>query len=1050
MKVAFLRFLTLLFPLLSITAAASFYIYHEDVLQLEQRIMERERNLHQASMHITRLHFAPIIDDLHYLTRKAKELSRSTRSLAEQTDTLANTFMRLANSRSYYDQIRLINANGIEIIRVNFNEGQAFLTPKEKLQDKSHRPYVQHALEIKTGSFYTSQFDLNIEDGLVESPAKPMLRFISHIKINDQSWLISLNYLGKDYLNEINKQYGWNNGQNWLINNKGQWLLGPEKGRAWQFMTSPDPQSEDFYQAHSQLWQQIEKSENGQIKDGDYLYTFTRFFSGVHFSGDELFTLPFDGTDLPWTIISRINMREAILELAFTEQHIIKFSIFTLLIMSLVAGCIVLARHLSVMLRDEKKLKQHIEKVALRYSTVLKHAPDGLIIVNEDMTINSINKAAGQILNINEDTAKGNSLIALIKGEKTRGQFQALIHTVYEKRGRISNYPIKACIQLTNLKTRHIEVIASETFHDSSSEILLNIRDVTYWIEREEKLKSMSRALEQSDDSILITNHRGIIEYVNHSFEKATGIRSEDIIGAQSTNLLKSSVENDEEVHRIQQQLQEGRTIHRVIARRHNDDSIIYEEKTISPIRNSRGKISHYISTSKDITERVLFESKLHKLAHYDLLTGLPNRTLLQQHLENAIADASQNSTCVALLTIDLDQFKQINDSLGHDTGDKVLLTLSQRINSSLRNKDTLARLGGDEFAIIIKNCTGPDDIVTMAKRLISHISEPIAIDNKELYITASMGISIYPDDSDKVEILFKNADIALYRAKEDPHNKFCFFTQQMGLDSIKRMQLESDLRKTIGTGRYQFYYQPKVNAITHDLCGVEALLRWENEKGEIQSPMDIIPLLEHSGLIIDVGEYLINRACEQLVEWQKKNYDLHFALNISARQLLNSNIVDTIHKAITDTGCDPRFLELEITESVIMSDVKVALDRLMQLKALGVKIAIDDFGTGYSSLAYLSRFPIHILKVDREFVKDLPRDKDNIAITRSIVELAHNLDMTVVAEGVETEAQEKFLASLGVEEFQGYYFGRPIPRSEFEHHYLGTPEDFFTSNNTT
>jgi len=1042
MKLAFLRFLTLLFPLLSITAAAAFYIYHGDVTQLEQRIQERERNLHQSALHITRLHFAPIIDDLRYLTQKANELSINSHTTAQQKDILANTFKRMTQTRAYYDQIRLINAQGLEVIRINMKDGQAYRIPEKQLQDKSHRPYVQESLQISPDTFYTSQFDLNMENGQIETPIKPMLRFISHFIINGESWLISLNYQGRDYLAELDNQYNWSDGQNWLVNNKGNWLLGPTSDSAWQFMPSrQNTQGQDFFQTHPALWGQIKFSESGQVLQGEYLYTFTRFFSGDKFLGDELFTLPFDGTDLPWTIISRINMSEAVFELAFSQQRIVKFAIFTLLIMTLVSGCIVLAWHLLHMLRHEKSLKQDIEDVALKYSTVLEHAPDGLITISLDMTINTINKAAGHILNINVQSAKGKNLLKLINGHKNREQMKQLVDEVRENKAKDNHHPVKTRIQLSSLKTRHIEFIATETTYSSSSELLLNFRDVTYWIEREEKLKSMSRALEQSNDSIVITNHRGIIEYVNQAFEKFTGVRSKDIIGAQSSTLLKRTLDDEKDVRKVQEQLKNGQTIHRVLARRQNDDSILYEEKTISPIRNNRGKISHYISMGKDITERVLFESKLHKLAHYDLLTELPNRTLLQQFLEKAIEAAKQDLSSIALLTIDLDHFKKINDSLSHDTGDKVLLAISKRINSSLREDDLLARLGGDEFAIIIKQGVEPENIVNMANRIIKHISEPLCIDNKELFITASMGISLFPDDSYDIETLLKNADIALYRAKEEGRNKFCFFTQQMGLDSIKRIQLESELRKSIGTQRYQFYYQPKVNAITHDICGIEALLRWEDENGQIQPPLDIIPILEHSGLIIEAGEYLIQRACRQLKKWQQENHLLHFALNISARQLLYSNIVETVSKAIEETGCDPQYLELEITESVIMADVKTALNKLMGLEALGVKIAIDDFGTGYSSLAYLSRFPVHILKVDREFVKDLPKNKDNITITRSIVELAHNLDMVVVAEGVETEAQEQFLASIGVEEFQGFYFGAPMPLEEFERQYLTAPD---------
>lgn len=1047
MKLAFLRFLALLFPLLSITAAAAFYIYYGDVIQLEQRIQERERSVHQSTLHITRLHFAPIIDDLRYLTQKANELNINPHTTVQQKDILADTFKRMTQTRAYYDQIRLINNRGIEEIRINMKNDQAYRVAENKLQDKSHRPYVQESLKISPGAFYTSQFDLNIENGQVEVPAKPTLRFVSHFKINGQSWLISLNYLGRDYLAELNNQYNWNSGQNWLINNNGHWLLGPTSDSAWQFMPSQEKiQNQDFFQAYPKLWEQINESKNGQILQGEYLYTFTRFFSGDKFLGDELFTLPFDGTDLPWTIISRVNMNEAIIELAFSQQRIVKFTIFSILIMTLVAGCIVLAWHLLQMLRHEKSLKQDIEDVALKYSTVLKHVPDGVITVSQDMTINTINKAAGHILNINEESATGKNLLKLINGQKNREQIKQLVQKVHENKADNNNRPVKTRIQLSNLKTRHIEFIATETIYSSSSELLLNFRDVTYWIEREEKLKSMSRALEQSNDSIIITNHRGIIEYVNQAFEKFTGVKSKDILGAQSSTLLKQTLDDEAEVRKVQEQLKDGRTIQRVLARKQEDNNILYEEKTIAPIRNSRGMISHYISTGKDITERVLFESKLHKLAHYDLLTELPNRTLLQQFLENAIEQAKREFNSIALITIDLDHFKKINDSLSHDIGDKVLLAISKRIHSSLRGGDLLARLGGDEFAIIIKHGVEPENLVNMANRIIRHISEPLCIDNNELFITASMGISLFPDDSDNVETLFKNADIALYRAKEESRNKFCFFTQQMGQDSIKRMQLESELRKTIGTDRYQFYYQPKVNAITHDICGIEALLRWEDESGNIQSPLDIIPILEHSGLIIEAGEYLIYRACNQLKKWQKKNYQLHFALNISARQLLNSNIVETVSQAIEDTGCDPQYLELEITESVIMADVTTALDKLMGLEALGVKIAIDDFGTGYSSLAYLSRFPVHILKVDREFVKDLPKNKDNITITRSIVELAHNLNMEVVAEGVETEAQEQFLASIGVEEFQGFYFGPPMPLEEFERQYLSTPDTFLVN----
>ena len=1037
MKTAILRFLLFFIPLLTITSASIYYIYSEDISQLNHRIKDRENSRHQSSLHITRLHFAPIIEDLRYLSEKAKELSETHHTVERQREILTATFQRLSTTRAYYDQVRLINDAGQEVIRVNKDGKEAIAVDKANLQDKSHRDYVQKALKVPAGSFYTSQFDLNQENGQIELPHKPMLRFVSHFKMNGQSWLITLNYLGIDYLEELKGQYGWDEVQNWLINSNGQWLLGPSAESAWQFMPSTiDPAQQDFYSLYPDLWQNIQNSNHGQVIIGDYLYTFTRFFSGTTFRGEDSFTLPFQGTDLPWTIISRVNMTEAVTELAFTQERILKLVIFAGLIVCLASGCLVLAWHLSQLLNAQRKMTLKIEDTALQYATVLRHVPDGLMSLDHDMKILTANNAAIQILSLQNKDIIGSNLVKLLPGTQSRRQIEAIIEQLQQLREK-KQPTIKIRLQFNNLKTKHIEIIATETAYSSSREILLNLRDVTYWIEREEKLKSMSRALEQSNDSIIITDKRGVVEYVNRSFEKHNGIKSKDIVGKQSIELLRNTLNNINDVKHVQKQLKQGHVIERVIAHKHGDEQIMYEEKTIAPIRNSRGRISHYISTGKDITERVMFENRLHRLVHYDLLTELPNRTLLQQQIGAAVKCNKVTGDNIALLSIDLDYFKQINDSLGHAVGDKVIQTAAKRIQRLLRETDFLARLGGDEFAVLLSQNANLQNVTNIAARILKHISAPLVIEGKELFLTASIGISFFPDDSDVAENLSKYADIALYRAKEQGRNQFCFYTTEMGVHSLHQIQLESELRRTVGTDRYEFFYQPKVNANNHEVCGVEALLRWRNEFGDHESPLNIIPILERSGVIIEAGEHLIQKACRQLRKWQSNGIYLNFAINISAQQLLGSNIVETIDKAIIQSGCDPKYLEIEITESVIMSDVNTALDKLIKLEALGVKIAIDDFGTGYSSLAYLSRFPVHILKIDREFIKDLPWNKDNIAITRSIVELAHNLKMLVVAEGVENQSQRDFLASIGVEEFQGYLFGRPQPVSEFEQLFL-------------
>lgn len=1042
MKVVLLRFLVLLIPLLSLTAVASYYIYQEDAKQLKQRIHEREQSRHISSLHITRLHFSPILEDLHYLSEKSREeFVLSGHSFDESLTILTATFKRLANTRRYYDQVRLLDENGQEVIRINSVDGNTTVVPDKQLQDKSHRPYVVEALNIPPGQIYTSPFDLNMENGRIELPYKPMIRFFSHLKVNGKSYLVGLNYLGMDYLNELTQQYGWQNSQNWLVNNEGQWLLGPDRTSAWQFMLpSNNPAVTDFNQDFPTLWQQIQLNAKGQFISGDYLYTFTRFFSGKGFSGDKPFTLPFDGADLPWTIISRVNLTNAIDELAFSQQRIIKFVAFVILILALLSGCIVLTWHLSQMLNAQRRLTRNVEDAALKYQTVLTSAPDGLITLDMQMNVLTMNPAAHKILMLPNKSLSGKNLLRLVAGGKTRKQLKELIDDLHERKVGQSNEAspvVKATIQLRGIRPRYIEIIATETTYSESDEILLNIRDVTEWSLREDKLKSLSRALEQSNDAIIITDYKGIVEYVNPSFEKQNGVRSKEIVGTQSTRLLRQSLPSNHELIKVQEQLKLGMTVQRVIAHEQDDKDVLYEEKTISPIRNSRGKISHYISTGKDITERVLFETRLQKLAHFDLLTELPNRTLLQQKIDSTINGHHHPEQCVALLSVDLDHFKQVNDSFGYDFGDKLIQTVAGRIQHILRETDFLARLGGDEFAILICGEMTVEHISRLAERIITHISDPMCVDNKEVFLTASVGISLYPMDAGTADELSKHADIALYRAKEEGQNRYCYYTPEMGRESLLKLQLESELRKSIGSDQYELYYQPKVNATNHTLCGVEALLRWHNEAGEIQPPVEVIPILERSGLIIQVGQQLIRTACQQLRAWQENGVYINFALNISARQLLNSNLVETVQQAIEDFQCDPNFLELEITESVIMSDVTTALDRLVKLEALGVKIAVDDFGTGYSSLAYLSRFPIHILKVDREFIKELPWNQDNVTITRSIVELAHNLNMRVVAEGVETDPQQRFLASIGVEEFQGYYFGHPVPVNTFENKYI-------------
>ncbi|OBU19079.1 hypothetical protein AYY20_03710 [Photobacterium aquimaris] len=566
---------------------------------------------------------------------------------------------------------------------------------------------------------------------------------------------------------------------------------------------------------------------------------------------------------------------------------------------------------------------------------------------------------------------------------------------------------------------------------------MLHIIDVTSWVKREQKLKGLSRAVEQSEEAVIITDKFGFIEYVNSSYEKSTGEISNNIIGLNSKTIFKRYINDNEKIDDIQSKLNQGQTIQRIISQKNTDNTIHYLDNTISPIRDENDRISNYISTSKDITERINYENRLHHLAHYDQLTTLPNRTMFITEVNNTILAAKKNQSQMSVLVIEIDLFKKLHDSLGNDNIENILVIISKRIRSNLRDINLLSRLNNNQFGVIIQSAQQKKSINHLATRLLNNIKAPISYDGKLISTSAIIGISFQTNTAITAEQILKNANIALSSARDKTKNQYCYFSPEMEIETAHKLELESELRKSINTDRYEFYYQPKVLAHSHTLTGVEALLRWRDKDGHYQAPVDIIPLLESSGLILEAGTFLIEKACSQLQQWQRQGLAISMAINISAKQLLESDLTTILTEAIAKAGCNPAYLELEITESVLMTDIELAYQKLIELKKIGIKIAIDDFGTGYSSLAYLSRFPINILKIDREFVKELPYNRDSITIIEAIIDLAHNLGLTVVAEGVENIEQIHFLESVGIEEFQGYYFNKPLTRCHFNRQYL-------------
>ncbi len=425
-------------------------------------------------------------------------------------------------------------------------------------------------------------------------------------------------------------------------------------------------------------------------------------------------------------------------------------------------------------------------------------------------------------------------------------------------------------------------------------------------------------------------------------------------------------------------------------------------------------------------------QDRLNFLAYYDNLTGLPNRTLLMERMQQAMLESRRMERLVAILFLDLDRFKFINDTLGHDIGDALLKMAAERLSALLRPGDTVSRYGGDEFTLVLANVAHADDVTRIAQKILERFSHPFRIGGRDLFITSSIGITLYPLDDGSAENLLKNADAAMYHAKEHGRNTFQFYTAEMNVRAARRLSLETGLRHALERNELSLHYQPQIDLKSGNLYGMEALLRWQSPEFGSVSPVEFIPLAEETNLIQPIGEWVLRTACTQTRVWHEAGFHgLRIGVNISARQFQQQNLAQLIRQALTDSGLKPQHLDLELTESMLMHDMERTVSTLTELDALGITVSIDDFGTGYSSLSYLKRFPIDVLKIDRSFVRDITTDTDDAAITTAIIAMAHSLEIKVVAEGVETLEQQEFLKLHGCDAMQGYYFSKPLPAED-------------------
>ncbi|MBK9348335.1 MAG: EAL domain-containing protein [Burkholderiales bacterium] len=547
----------------------------------------------------------------------------------------------------------------------------------------------------------------------------------------------------------------------------------------------------------------------------------------------------------------------------------------------------------------------------------------------------------------------------------------------------------------------------------------------------EQSLLLHEQALASSSNGIMITrsddNDHSIV-YVNPAFERITGYSAAEVIGMEGRFLVRDDLAQPD-LEKIRDALREKREGEAILRNYRKDGTLFWNELHIAPVRDLTGAATtHFVSVINDVSDRIHYQQALEHQANHDSLTGLANRNLLNDRIDQAIAWAKRNGLVIGVMLLDLDHFKLINDGSGHLAGDALLKEVAKRLTHCVRETDTVARLGGDEFVIVLTDLPQAGDVDQVAEKIQSALARPVELVGRDVFVTASIGISLYPRDGDHGEILLRYADIAMYRVKEHGRNSVRQFVPEMGSSAISRLDMEGALRRGLERSEFLLHYQPKIDLCTHRIVGVEALVRWQHPQIGLVHPVEFIRLAEETGLILPLGEWVLAEACRQQVAWRALGLPpLKIAVNMSARQFRQDDLEQRIAAIFAQTGADPAGVILELTESMVMHDVDSARSALRALKGLGLSLSLDDFGTGYSSLSYLRRFPIDELKIDRSFINDIHENSDDAAIAGAIVAMARSLGLSVVAEGVEKLEQATALESMGCNQVQGYYFSRPL-----------------------
>lgn len=1033
------------------------YVYQAEIAKDTVLLKNSEMlNVRLSESVITRVGNSLISDLLSIAGIAEKRIALSGRA---DNNELAFILQNISQTKGIYDQIRILDKTGQERLRVNHSSKGAYLVEKAKLQNKAHRYYFQDTIRLNKGEVYISPIDLNIEQGRVERPLKPMIRLATPIYVNEKKWgVVVLNYIAlklthEEYFIAISNVED----QAMLVNRDGYWLHHPDDRKEWGFMHELGRSNENMEIYFPEEWARISANKEGQFITKNGLFTFITIHPWGKSKNPEGELV---GSDYYWKSIAVISSEIW----ANIENEIllkIVFIIGPLYLLILIGGwrfAIGYVRRKGAekeLIQSHNELEKRVDERTLELSReiiekqrtlfelkkqtiAVENSPVSIVITNSDGIIEYVNPRFNQVTGFASRDVIGQKPSIQKSGLTPLEIYEHLWKTILEGRewkGELLNKKKDGTVYVEEIT---INPVKNPQSHEITHFIAIK-QDITAKKVAEEEQKLAASVFEHSTEGILITDAQGTILQVNTAFSQITGYRADEAIG-KNPRILQSGRHNKGFYELMWAELTRKGHWEGEIINKTKSGETYPEWLIISSIKNEEKQTTHYIGNFVDITERKKAEERIHYLAYYDALTGLPNRELLMDRLKFSIAQISRKGDTLALLFMDLDGFKNVNDSLGHDIGDILLEMTAKRLTDSVRKGDTVARHGGDEFIIILTDLPKDKDIAAQDAAVIANnirrvINLPFKIEDYHLSITPSIGITLYPGDGETAEELIKHADTAMYQAKDHGRNNYQFFTPKMNERAMERLSMETKIRQALNEKQFQLFYQPQVDMDTGNVIGAESLLRWyEPEQGWIDTG-HFIELAEQTGQILALGEWALETVFYQVKEWEKEkgcfgNYRI--GVNVSPRQFQQSGFIKTVENLVTKSGVNPYCIDLELTEGVIIHNIGDITKKLQQLKEIGFHLSIDDFGTGYSSLYYLKKLPLDGLKIDQSFVREIATDENDVAIVRTIIGIAESLQYSVIAEGVEKVEQHDILKNLGCHFSQGYYYARPMPLEKF------------------